>query len=139
VAGLVTTFGSGAMTNSIREIDGAKTIFVIGSNTTNAHPVIAQRMRRTACNGAELIVANPKEIDLVRAADTFIQHRPGSDVALLMGMCRSIIEQDLHDKELSELLTPMQATSRRRCSTPWALHNTPMAPTMLWRPPTWQC
>jgi len=99
VAGLVTTFGSGAMTNSIQEIDGAKTILVIGSNTTNAHPVIAQRIRRTARNGAKLIVANPKEIDLVRAADDFIQHKPGSDVALLMGMCRYIIEADLHDKD----------------------------------------
>jgi formate dehydrogenase alpha subunit len=99
VAGLVTSFGSGAMTNSIREIDGAKTIFVIGSNTTNAHPVIGQRMRRTARNGASLIVANPKEIDLVRAADLFIQHQPGSDVVLLMGMCRAIVEAELHDKE----------------------------------------
>jgi formate dehydrogenase alpha subunit len=87
------------MTNSIQEIDGAKTIFVIGANTTNAHPVIGQRMRRAAQKGATLIVANPKEIDLARAADTFIQPKPGSDTVLLMGMCRYIIEQDLHDKE----------------------------------------
>jgi len=98
VAGLVTSFGSGAMTNSIKEIDGAQTIFVIGANTTNAHPVIGHRMRRASQNGAKLIVANPKEIELVRAADYFIQHRPGSDVVLLMGMCRSIVEEDLHDK-----------------------------------------
>jgi formate dehydrogenase alpha subunit len=86
------------MTNSIKEIDGAQTIFVIGANTTSAHPVIGQRMRRASQNGAKLIVANPKEIDLVRAADYFIQHRPGSDVVLLMGMARSIVEEDLHDK-----------------------------------------
>ena len=72
------------MTNSIKEIDGAKTIFVIGANTTNAHPVIGQRMRRAAQNGATLLVANPKEIDLVRVAHTFIQPKPGSDTALLM-------------------------------------------------------
>ena len=99
MAGLVTTFGSGAMTNSIKEIDGAETIFVIGANTTSAHPVIGQRMRRAAQNGAKLIVANPKEIDLVWVADYFIQNRPGSDVVLLMGMCRHIIEEDLHDKK----------------------------------------
>ncbi len=87
------------MTNSIKEIDGTKTIFVIGANTTNAHPVIGQRMRRASQNGTKLIVANPKEIDLVKAADYFIQHRPGSDTVLLMGMCRYIIEEDLHDKE----------------------------------------
>ena len=99
MAGLVTTFGSGAMTNSIKEIDGAETIFVIGANTTSAHPVIGHRMRRAAQNGAKLIVANPKEIDLMWVADHFIQNRPGSDVALLMGMCRHIIEEDLHDKK----------------------------------------
>jgi len=99
VAGLVTTFGSGAMTNSIAEIDHAGTIFVIGSNTTAAHPVISHRMRRAAQNGATLIVANPKEIDLVKASDYFIQPKPGSDTALLMGMCRYIVENDLHDKK----------------------------------------
>ncbi len=99
MAGLVTTFGSGAMTNSIMEIDDAETLFVIGANTTSAHPVIGQRMRRAAQNGAKLIVANPKVIDLAWVADYFIQNRPGSDVVLLMGMCRHIIEEDLHDKE----------------------------------------
>ena len=87
------------MTNSIGEIDDAGTMFVIGANTTQAHPVIGHRMRRAAQNGAKIIVANPKEIDLVRVADDFIQHRPGSDVPLLMGMARYIIENDLHDKE----------------------------------------
>jgi formate dehydrogenase alpha subunit len=56
-------------------------------------------MRRAAQNGATIIVANPKEIDLVRSAEYFIQPKPGSDTALLMGMCRSIIENDLHDKD----------------------------------------
>ncbi len=87
------------MTNSISEIDDASTIFVIGANTTSAHPIIGHRMRRASQKGAKLIVANPKEIDLVRAADYFVQNKPGSDVALLMGMCRYILENDLHDKE----------------------------------------
>ena len=87
------------MTNSIAEIDNAGTLFVIGANTTNAHPVIGQRMRRASQNGTKLIVANPKEIDLVRTADYFIQHRPGSDTVLLMGMCRYIIEEGLHDQD----------------------------------------
>ena len=85
------------MTNSIAEIDNAGTLFVIGANTTNAHPVIGQRMRRASKKGTKLIVANPKEIDLVRAADYFIQHRPGSDVVLLNGIARYIIDEDLHD------------------------------------------
>jgi formate dehydrogenase alpha subunit len=87
------------MTNSIAEIDDAGTLFVIGANTTNAHPVIAHRMRRASQNGTKLMVANPKEIDLVRAADYFIQQRPGSDVVLLGGMARYILEENLHDEE----------------------------------------
>jgi len=87
------------MTNSIAEIDNAGTLFVIGANTTNAHPIIGQRMRRASQSGTKLIVANPKKIDLVQAADYFIQHKPGSDTVLLMGMCRHIIEEDLHDQE----------------------------------------
>ncbi|MCA9970140.1 MAG: molybdopterin-dependent oxidoreductase, partial [Anaerolineales bacterium] len=72
-------------------------ILAIGTNTTAAHPVIGHRMRRAAQNGTKLIVANPKEIDLVRSADLFIQHRPGSDVALLMGMMRVIVDEGLED------------------------------------------
>ncbi len=93
------------MTNSIEEIDNAGTIFVIGSNTTAAHPVIGHRMRRAAQNGATLIVVNPKEIDLVKSADYFVQPKPGSDTAFLMGMCRYIIESDLHDKKFIEKKT----------------------------------
>ncbi len=93
------------MTNSIGEIDDAGTMFVIGSNTTAAHPVISHRMRRAARNGATIIVANPKEIDLVRSAEYFIQTKPGSDTALLMGMCKHIIEHNLHDKGYIEKRT----------------------------------
>ena len=68
MTGLVTSLGSGAMTNSISDIDISRTIMVIGANTTNAHPVIAHRMRRAARNGATLIVINPKKIDLMHLA-----------------------------------------------------------------------
>jgi formate dehydrogenase alpha subunit len=102
VAGLVTSFGSGAMTNAIEEIDDAGCILAIGTNTTAAHPIIGHRIRRATQNGTKLIVANPKEIDLVRVADLFIQHRPGSDVALLMGMARVIVEEGLLDTDFIE-------------------------------------
>jgi len=95
VAGLATTFGSGAMTNSIGDIKDSACIFVIGSNTTDAHPVIGFEMKRAVRRGTKLIVANPRDIDLVRHADIWLQHRPGSDVALLMGMCRVIVDEGL--------------------------------------------
>ncbi|MFC1599333.1 molybdopterin-dependent oxidoreductase, partial [Candidatus Omnitrophota bacterium] len=86
VAGLAQSFGSGAMTNSINEIESTSCIFAIGTNTTAAHPVIAMKMKRAVAAGTKLIVANPKEIDLCRYGDIFLQHTPGSDVALMMGM-----------------------------------------------------
>jgi predicted molibdopterin-dependent oxidoreductase YjgC len=99
VAGLVTTFGSGAMTNSIREIKDAKCIFAIGSNTSVSHPVIALEVKKALNNGGKLIVANPCEIELCKYADVWLMHKPGTDVALLGGMMKVIIDEDLLDKE----------------------------------------
>jgi len=102
VAGLVTAFGSGAMTNSIRDIGDASCILAIGTNTTAAHPVIGLEVKRVVFNGGRLIVANPREIDLVRFADLWLRHRPGSDVALLMGMMRVIVDEGLLDSSFIE-------------------------------------
>jgi formate dehydrogenase alpha subunit len=92
VAGLAAAFGSGAMTNSIAEIEDAGCIFVIGSNTTACHPLIARRILRAKEKGARLIVADPRNIQLSRFADVAVQHRLGSDVALLNGMMHIIIK-----------------------------------------------
>jgi len=97
VAGLVQSFGSGAMTNSINEIGDAACILAIGTNTTEDHPVIGLEMKRAVNNGGKLIVANPREIDLCRFASLWLQHKPGTDVALLMGMMRVIVDEGLLD------------------------------------------
>ena len=98
VAGLVQSLGSGAMTNSINEITGSACILAVGTNTTAAHPIIGLQMKKAVAHGTKLIVANPKKIELCRFAHLFLQHRPGSDVALLMGMMRVIVEEGLIDK-----------------------------------------
>ncbi len=87
------------MTNSIYEISGASTIFAIGTNTTQAHPVIALQVKKAAREGANLIVANPKQIDLCRHATIHLQHRPGTDVALVMAMIKVIIDEGLADMD----------------------------------------
>ena len=102
VAGLVQSFGSGAMTSSSKDLGDARCIFAIGTNTTAAHPIIGLQIMRSIRVGGRLIVANPREIELARHADLFIQHRAGSDVALLMGMMRVIVEEGLHDPEFIE-------------------------------------
>ena len=102
MAGLVTTFGSGAMTNSLDDIREAKCILAIGTNTTQAHPIIGMDIRKAVRGGMKLIVANPLEIDLVRDADLWIQHNAGTDVVLLMGMAKVILDENLLDKTFIE-------------------------------------
>ncbi len=102
VVGLVQSFGSGAMTNSINEIRDAACILAIGTNTTSAHPVIGLEIKKAVNKGAKLIVANPREIDLCRFADLHLQQRPGTDVALLMGMMRVIVDEGLLDQAFIE-------------------------------------
>jgi predicted molibdopterin-dependent oxidoreductase YjgC len=96
VAGLAAAFGSGAMTNSIGEIEDAGCIFIIGSNTSACHPLIARRVLRAKERGAKLIVADPRNIQLSRFADVAVNHRLGSDVALLNGMMHLIVKNNWH-------------------------------------------
>jgi formate dehydrogenase (NADP+) alpha subunit len=98
VSGLVQSFGSGAMTNSINEIRDASCILAVGTNTTATHPVIALEIKRAVDKGAKLIVANPREISLCRMADLWLRHHPGTDVALLMGIMRVIVDEGLADE-----------------------------------------
>ncbi len=102
VAGLARSFGSGAMTNSISEIEDAACIFAIGSNTTESHPVIGLRVKKALQDKAHLIVANPRKIDLCRFASLWLRQRPGTDVALLMGMMRVIVDEELLDLSFIE-------------------------------------
>jgi len=100
VAGLAIAFGSGAMTNSIRELLGANVILVTGSNTTENHPIIAMYVKQVVKNnGAKLIVADPRRIDLVDYAALWLQQKSGTDVALFNGLMNAILEEGLHDKE----------------------------------------
>jgi len=78
------------MTNSIKEIEDAKVIFVIGSNTTEAHPVISYYMKRAVKRGATLIVNDPRRIDLVHWATLHVQHRVGTDIAYINGLIHEI-------------------------------------------------
>ena len=102
MAGLATVFGSGAMTNSIGEIEDADVIFVIGSNTTENHPVISTFVKRAALKGAKLIVADPRKITLVRHATLWLRQRPGTDVALVNGLVQVVLSEGLENKAFIE-------------------------------------
>jgi len=87
------------MTNSIREIEDAHVLFVIGSNTTEAHPIISYYMKRAVKKGAILIVNDPRKIDLTRWATMHVQHRVGSDVAYINGLINEIFKNGWADEE----------------------------------------
>lgn len=91
------------MTNSIEEVLNSDAIFVIGSNTTENHPVIGAHMKQAIRNrGTKLIVADPRRIELADYADVFLQIKPGTNIALLNGMINVIIEKGLHDEKYIE-------------------------------------
>jgi formate dehydrogenase major subunit len=99
VVGLAAAFGSGAMTNSLPELANAGCIFIIGSNTTENHPIAAKWIFRGQENGAKLIVADPRFIQMSLLADIALQHRLGTDVALINGLMHIIIKEGWHARD----------------------------------------
>ncbi|SHJ34895.1 formate dehydrogenase alpha subunit [Malonomonas rubra DSM 5091] len=99
VTGLVETLGSGAMTNSLSCFDETELVFVIGSNTTEQHPLIGSRILQAKQRGAKLLVADSRKIRLAKHADLHLRQQNGSDVALLSGMMRQILRDGLEDRD----------------------------------------
>ena len=99
VAGLAASFGSGAMSNSMDDLAAySKAFFVIGSNTTEQHPVFGTMIRRAVKNrNAKLIVADPRRIELTEFAALHLRHRPGTDIALINGLMSIILEKGWQD------------------------------------------
>ncbi len=110
--GLKNTLGESAGTQSFDSVMKADVIFVIGANPTDAHPVFGSQMKRRLREGAQLIVADPRRIDLVRtphiAAAHHLQLRPGTNVALLNSLAHVVVTEGLVD----------EAFVRARCEAP---------------------
>jgi len=87
------------MTNSVPEFEESDCFLITGSNTTEAHPLIATRVMRAQTRGAKVIVVDPREIQIAKLADIHLRQRPGTDVAWLNGMMHVIIEEGLYDRE----------------------------------------
>lgn len=86
------------MTNSVEGISRNEALFVIGSNTTENHPIIGLRMKEAVARGAKLIVADPRKIPLVKFATLWLRHKPGTDSVLLNAMMHVILAEGLEDK-----------------------------------------
>ncbi len=105
MAGLAAAFGSGAMTNSIAEFENAECIFIIGSNTSVSHPLIATRIFKAKKNGATIIVADPRKIHITEIADIHVAQKMGTDVALLNGIMNVILENGWQDQAFIDAQT----------------------------------
>jgi formate dehydrogenase alpha subunit len=100
VAGLALCFGSGAMSNIFDDVAHAsQALFIIGSNTTEQHPVFGSKLRQAILNrGIPLIVADPRRIDITEFATLHLKHRPGTDLALLNGIMQIVLENGWQDQ-----------------------------------------
>ncbi|MFD0987859.1 formate dehydrogenase subunit alpha [Methyloligella solikamskensis] len=97
--GLKTTFGTSAGTQDFDSVEYSDVVMVIGANPTDGHPVFASRMKKRLREGAKLIVADPRKIDLVESphvkADQHLQLKPGTNVALLTSMAHVVVTEGL--------------------------------------------
>jgi formate dehydrogenase major subunit len=99
VAGLSRTLGSGAMTNSIADIDRADGILVVGADSTENHAIIGARMLAAQRRGARLVVVDPRRTRLARFADLHLQPRLGTDIPLVNGMLHAILANGWEDRD----------------------------------------
>ena len=99
--GLSQAFGTSAGTQDFKSVEMADVILLIGANPTDAHPVFASRMKKRLRDGAQLIVVDPRRIDLVQSphvkAAHFLQLRPGTNVAIVNALAHVIVAEDLVD------------------------------------------
>jgi formate dehydrogenase major subunit len=99
--GLKTTFGTSAGTQTFKSVEMADTILLIGANPTDAHPVFASRMKRRLREGAQIVVVDPRRIDLVRSphveAAQHIPLQPGTNVEVMNAFAHVIVTEGLAD------------------------------------------
>src|SRR5512136_1615849 len=95
------------MSNSMRDVaDQAAALLVIGSNTTEQHPVFGTMIRKAVIKrGMKLVVADPRRIDMVDFATLHIRQKPGTDIALINGLMYIILEKGWQDKAFIERRT----------------------------------
>jgi formate dehydrogenase alpha subunit len=87
------------MTNSIREVALSAGFFIIGSNTTENHPVLGSMIKNEVINkGKKLIVADPRHIELAQYADYYLAINPGTNVAILNGLMHVIVKEKLYNQ-----------------------------------------
>jgi formate dehydrogenase major subunit len=91
--------GTGAATNSYNDIEKARTIMIAGANPTENHSIVGARIKQAVLNGAQLIVIDPRKIELANYATIHLQPRPGTNIPLLNAIAHTIVKEKLFDRE----------------------------------------
>lgn len=103
VHGLAQTLGSGAMTNPIADItEDVDMILLVGSNPEEAHPVIGAQIRQAVQRGTQVVVVDPRKINLVKDSALHLQVQAGTNVAFANGMMHVILKEGLADRHFIE-------------------------------------
>jgi formate dehydrogenase alpha subunit len=99
VAGLATSLGAGAATNSLDQMPEIDTLFLFGSNPTEGHPIVSLYLKAALANGAKMIVGDPRKTWMAKRADVWLSLAPGSNIALLNGIIKVIFDNGWENKE----------------------------------------
>jgi len=99
-AGLFRTVGYGGDSGSIKDIENAGLVLIIGSNTAESHPVLATRVKQAhKLRGQKLVVADIRKHEMAERADLFFSPKPGSDLVWLSAVTKYILDNGLENKE----------------------------------------
>jgi formate dehydrogenase major subunit len=90
--------GTGAATNSFDDIEAARAILICGANPTENHPIVGARIKQAALRGTQLIVIDPRQIELAHYAAIHLSPQPGTNVPLLNALAHTIVEEKLYDE-----------------------------------------
>jgi formate dehydrogenase major subunit len=94
--GLFRTVGYGGDSGSIRDIENAGLVLIIGSNTAESHPVLATRVKRAhKLRGQKLIVSDLRENEMAKRADLFLHPKPGTDLVWLSAITRYLLDNGM--------------------------------------------
>lgn len=97
-AGLFRTVGYGGDSGSITDIEKAELVLIIGSNTSESHPVLSTRIKRShKLHGQKLVVADLRKHEMAERSDVFFQPRAGSDIVWLNAVSKYLLDHDLAD------------------------------------------
>ena len=100
MAGLATSLGAGAATNSLNQMPDIDTLFLFGSNPTEGHPIVSIWLKKAFSNGAKLIVGDPRKTWMARRSDVWLNLKAGSNIIpLLNGLINVILQNGWENKE----------------------------------------